>query len=217
MDKFEIKKYLYYGLVAVISLVVLIFVPMIGSDTELGFALPKTPAAWAIYIVTKLLIATLNVLIFYCFMEQAKINVRDNEDYKKANEILKKIRIKEIIPRSPNKWNTQQWTTKGVTIFLSTALSTIALTNAILTYDYMSLLTYLLVITMGVIFGILQMKSAEAYWTNEYYQYALYYQDLISQKKITKKEIDKCLQSMENNLEILKSKSDKTNQISNIS
>lgn len=217
MDKFELKKYLYYGLVVVISLVVLIFVPMIGSDAELGFTLPKTPAAWAIYIVTKLLIATLNVLIFYCFMEQAKINVRDNEDYKKANEILKMVRIKEIIPRSPNKWNTQQWTTKGVTIFLSTALSTIALTNAILTYDYMSLLTYLLVITMGVIFGILQMKSAEAYWTNEYYQYALYYEDFISQKKITKKEIDKCLHSMENNLEILKSKSDKTNQTSNIS
>ena len=36
-------------------------------------------------------------------MEQAKINVRNNEDYKKANEILKKIKIKEIIPRSPNK------------------------------------------------------------------------------------------------------------------
>lgn len=212
MDKFELKKYLYYGLVVVISLVVLVFVPMIGSDAELGFTLPKTPAAWAIYIVTKLLVATLNVLIFYCFMEQAKINVRDNEDYKKANDILKEIKVKEIIPRSPNKWNKQQWTTKGVTIFLSTALSTIALTNAILTYDYMSLLTYLLVITMGVIFGILQMKSAEAYWTNEYYQYALYYEDFISQKKITKKEIDKCLQSMENNLEILKSKSDKTNQ-----
>ena len=216
MDKFELKKYLYYGLVAVISLVVLVFVPMIGSDAELGFTLPKTPAAWAIYIVTKLLIAILNVLIFYCFMEQAKINVRNNEDYKKANEILKKIKVKEIIPRSPNKWNKQQWTTKGVTIFLSTALSTVALTNAILTYDYMSLLTYLLVITMGVIFGILQMKSAEAYWTNEYYQYALYYEDFISQKKITKKEIDKCLQSMENNLEILKSKSDKTNQTSDI-
>lgn len=45
MDKFELKKYLYYGLVAVISLVVLVFVPMIGSDTELGFTLPKTPAA----------------------------------------------------------------------------------------------------------------------------------------------------------------------------
>lgn len=41
-------------------------------------------------------------------MEQAKINVRDNEDYKKANEILKKLKVKEFIPRSPNKWNRQQ-------------------------------------------------------------------------------------------------------------
>lgn len=45
MDKFELKKYLYYGLVAVISLVVLVFVPMIGSEAELGFELPQTPAA----------------------------------------------------------------------------------------------------------------------------------------------------------------------------
>ena len=217
MDKFELKKYLYYGLIGVISLIVLVFVPMIGSDAELGFTLPKTPAAWAIYIVTKLLIAALNVLIFYCFMEQAKINVRDNEDYKKANEILKKLKVREFIPRSPNKWNRQQWTGKGLTIFISTILSTIALTNAILTYDYMSLLTYLLVLVIGIIFGILQMKSAEAYWTNEYYQYALYHQQQVENNKISIKEIDKCLQSMENNLEILKSKSDKTNQISDIS
>ena len=216
MDKFELKKYLYYGIIGVISLIVLVFVPMIGSDAELGFVLPKTPAAWAIYIVTKLLIAALNVLIFYCFMEQAKINVRDNEDYKKANEILKKLKVKEFIPRSPNKWNRQQWTGKGLAIFISTILSTVALTNAILTYDYMSLLTYLLVLVIGIIFGILQMKSAEAYWTNEYYQYALYHQQQVENNKISIKEIDKCLQSMENNLEILKSKSDKTNQTSDI-
>lgn len=45
MDKFELKKYLYYGIIGVISLIVLVFVPMIGSDAELGFTLPKTPAA----------------------------------------------------------------------------------------------------------------------------------------------------------------------------
>lgn len=45
MDKFELKKYLYYGLIGAISLIVLVFVPMIGSDAQLGFVLPQTPAA----------------------------------------------------------------------------------------------------------------------------------------------------------------------------
>lgn len=44
-NKFEIRKYLYYGLVGIISLIVLIFVPMIGSSTDVGFAFPKTPGA----------------------------------------------------------------------------------------------------------------------------------------------------------------------------
>ena len=177
VDKFEFKKYLYYGLIAVISLIVLVFVPMIGTEAELGFSLPNTTAGWLVYIVTKILIAILNMLIFYCFMEQAKLNVRDNEDYKKANEILKNSKQKDIIPRSPSKWNKQQYSTKGISLLVMTLISTIALTNAILSYDYMSLLTYVIVLTIGVIFGFLQMKFAEAYWTNEYYQYAIYHQE----------------------------------------
>ena len=51
-------------------------------------------------------------------MEQAKLNVKDNEYYKKANDILKEIKIKEITPRATNKWNTQQRTTKRDTNFL---------------------------------------------------------------------------------------------------
>ena len=217
-NKFDIRKYLYYGLVGVISLVVLIFIPMIGSEAGIGFNLPTTPAGWCIYVITKLLISILNMLIFYCFMEQAKINVKDNEQYKKANEILNRLKKKkDYKPRNPKKWESSQYRTKGITIFLSTAFSTIALTNAILKYDYVSLLTYLLVLIIGVIFGVLQMKLAEAYWTKEYYEYAIQYEEENKDKIINQKEIDKCLHSMELNLEILKNKSDETNQISNIS
>lgn len=43
-SKFDIRKYLYYGLVGVISLVVLVFIPMIGSEAGIEFNLPTTPA-----------------------------------------------------------------------------------------------------------------------------------------------------------------------------
>lgn len=78
-----------------------------------------------------------------------------------------------MLPKSPHKWVSQQYGKKGTTIFLTTALSSIALTQAILSFDYVSMLTYLFTIIMGLIFGVLQMKTAEDYWTDEYLQYAL--------------------------------------------
>ena len=48
-----------------------------------------------------------------------------------------------------------------------------ALTQAILAFDWISFLVYLFTITMGIIFGVLAMKNAENYWTQEYYDYAV--------------------------------------------
>ena len=171
MDK--VKQSLNYIIIGIVSLIALVFLPMLGSTVGLGWNIPNTTVGWTVWVAVKLIVATLNVLIFHCFMQQAKVNVKDNENYKRAREILVKQKEKEILPKSPNKWNSQQYIKKGSTIFITTGLSTIALTQAILTFDYVSMLTYLFTIVMGLIFGILQMKTAEEYWTDEYLQYAL--------------------------------------------
>ena len=171
MDK--VKQYLNYIIIGIVSLIALVFLPMLGSTVGLGWNVPDTTVGWVVWVAVKLIVATLNVLIFHCFMQQAKINVKDNENYKRAREILVKQKEKEILPKSPSKWNSQQYIKKGSTIFTTTALSTIALTQAILSFDYVSMLTYLFTVVMGLIFGILQMKTAEEYWTDEYLQYAL--------------------------------------------
>lgn len=50
------------------------------------------------------MVSIMNVLIFHSFMEQAKLNVKDNEDYKKANEILKIVKEANVKkPLSPTK------------------------------------------------------------------------------------------------------------------
>lgn len=170
LDKF--KLHLYYFIIGVISFISLVFLPMIGTKVGLGWNVPDTPVGWIVWVAAKLIIATINVLIFYSFMQQAKVNVKDNEKYKEALEILGRIKVKKYIPRSPTKWNRQQYGGKGVTIFLSTALATIAFTQALLTYDWIALIAYLFTIIMGIIFGILQMKMAEQYWTDEFYNYA---------------------------------------------
>lgn len=151
---------------------------MIGSTIGLGWNIPDTTVGWIVWVGSKIIVATLNVLIFHCFMCQAKINVKDNENYKKAREILIGVKLKEIKPRSPRKWNAEQYGKKGVTIFITSSLAVVALTQAVLRFDYISMLTYLFAIIMGLIFGILQMKTAEEYWTREYLEYALYRQEL---------------------------------------
>ena len=170
MDK--IKQWMYYFIIGIVSMIALCFLPMIGSDIGLGWNLPDTEVGWIVWVTIKVIVAVLNVLIFHCFMMQAKINAKDNEKYKEALEILRITKRKEYTPRSPSTWNKQQYGQKGVTLFITTALSTIALTQAMLTFDWMSMLTYLFTIIMGLIFGVMQMQTAEEYWTDEFWQYA---------------------------------------------
>ena len=176
---------MYYFIIGIVSLIALCFLPMIGSSVGLGWNLPNTFVGWVVWITVKLIVAVLNVLIFHCFMMQAKINIKDNERYIEAQSILRVNKVKEFIPRSPAAWNKQQYGTKGITIFITTGLSTVALTQAMLTFDWMSMLTYLFTIVMGLIFGIMQMKVAEDYWTDEFWQYA---QQIKRDLELAKKE-----------------------------
>ena len=169
----ELRQFVYYILIFVISFLVLVFLPMIGTDLTMDFKFPETPAAWVVFIVTKSITALVNVMLFYCFNQQALLNVRQDERYIKANEILGKCNIKkEYKPRSPREYNFKLYAGKGTSIFISSILSTFALSQAILTYDWISLLTYSLVITFGIIFGFISMYSGMDYWTVEFPLYA---------------------------------------------
>jgi uncharacterized membrane protein len=137
MDK--IRQFMYYVIIGVISLIALCFLPMIGSNIGLGWNIPNTTVGWIVWVAVKCIVAVLNVLIFHCFMCQAKINIKDNERYLEAQEILRKQDVKDYIPRSPADWTKKQYGSKGVTIFITTALSTIALTQALLQFDYITM------------------------------------------------------------------------------
>lgn len=171
MDR--VRQWLYYFLIGIISLIALVFLPMVGSEAGMAWDLPSTTIGWIIWVTVKLIVATINVLLFHCFMQQAKLNVKENPRYKEARDLLITVAPKLYKPRSPREFNRKEYSTKAVTIFITTALSTIALTQALLSFDYMSLLTYFFTILFGVILGILQMKKAENYWTVEFYDFAM--------------------------------------------
>ena len=167
------KQNMYYILIGIISFISVAFLPMVGSTVGLGWKLPDTPTGWVVWAISRLIIATINVLIFYSFMEQAKLNVAKDPHYIEATEILLKAKKADHTPRSPRKWQALQYGKRGTKIFISSAMSVVALGQAILSFDWVSMLAFIFTIAMGVVFGILQMKKAEAYWTDEFYRYAL--------------------------------------------
>lgn len=182
------KQYQYYVIISVISLVALFFLPMLGSSAGLAWALPSTFAGWVVYITSKLLVAILNILIFHCFILQGKVNIQDNEKYLEALRILAIYGIAEAArPRSPEEYHSAIYGKKGATIFITSLLSAIGLTQAVLTFDLISMLTYFFTVLMGVIFGILQMNQVEIYWTEEFYSYAKYIE------KTRREEVDEAM------------------------
>lgn len=214
----SLKQGMYYIIIAVISFISVVFLPMIGSTIGLGWKLPDTTAGWVVWGASRAIVATINVLLFHSFMEQAKLNVKDNEHYKEAQDILMKVKRKEHKPKSPAQWNAAQYGKKGVTIFLASAMSVVAIGQAVLSYDWATALAYLFTLGMGIIFGIMQMKKAESYWTTEYYEYALMKKSMEEeqqiaaeeempaeqtniQEQINKEEQQECSQSETKNLE----------------
>lgn len=159
----------YYIICAVTSLFALFFLPLAGSEAGLGWNLPDTPAGWVVFCTTRILVAGINMLIFHCFVQQGKVNISKNQKYLDALRKMDGANSPDIrSPRTPSEYYKEVYGKKGVAIFATSLLSSLALTQAVLTFDWMSFITYLFTITLGVIFGILQMKDSEQFWTEEF-------------------------------------------------
>lgn len=94
----------------------------------------------------------------------------------------------------PNEWTRKQYRGKGISLAITTLLGAVALTNAILAFNLVTMVTYLFTIIMGIIFGFIQMGTAENYWTGEYWEYAIYIRDQKeSQQTIVETQTNKIL------------------------
>lgn len=170
--KIKLRQNLYYCLIAASSFIALVFLPMLGTNMEAGWNLPHTRNGWVVFVTLRTIVSFLNVFIFAGFVNQGKLNVTDHPNYIKANQLMSKVENKEYIPRSPKKFNTKEYGQKGVMVFITTAASIVALTQAILSYDWEALLIYTITVIGSIIFGIFEMKKVEIYWTMEYLEYA---------------------------------------------
>ena len=171
MDK--VRQYLYYILIGVISFLALAFLPMLGSSQDISWGLPQTSAAWAVWIVSKVAASVLNVLIYHCFIRQGELNTRQNEDRQKAEKMLNKLdKNKEKKPIGPAKFLARQYIRKVPMIAASTFLSLLAFGPALLVFDFVVLIAYLFGVIISIVFGILEMKHVEEYYTVGLLEYA---------------------------------------------
>lgn len=166
---------LWYGIIGVLSFAVLVFFPMIGSGLPLNLNLPSTPIGWVVDIFSKLAVAAINICIFHSFMEQGKLNVSGFWKKLMADEILQRVkRVKTSIPLSPEQWMTREYKSKGISIAITSVLSCVVLSQVVLTFDIVVFISFLLTLLIGLVFGVMQLFKSETYWSQEYYEYALY-------------------------------------------
>ena len=61
---------------------------------------------------------------------------------------------------------------KKIIITVLTSMISIALTEALLKYNFTDLISYTIAMIMAVVFGVLNMADQEKYWVEEFYDYA---------------------------------------------
>lgn len=182
----------YYLIIAFVSLLSVVFLPMVNSSLQGGVVWPTTPMAWAIWIASRAAIALLNIIIFYCFTQQAVVNIKKELEYIRANELMQKLSSsKGLLPRSPHSFLIKEWLTKGTFIFLGSLASVIVLAEAVLSFDLTQFLSYIFTICLGVITGYLTMRKHESYWVTEYPAYADYMWDKYQEEQKKAEELKK--------------------------
>ena len=113
-------------------------------------------------------------IIFHSFIKQGKLNIKDNPEYLQALDILSSIKPKNTDKRAPSpaKYHASVYTKKGLSLIVSSFLSLMVFGEAILRLDYVALISYAITLIIGIVFGILQMKDEEYYWTSTFLTYA---------------------------------------------
>ena len=177
-------QYLYYFICALICLVVIIFVPMLGSPgITLAMLFPTTTAEWIVWGITKGATIGMNLMIFHCLVKQGEVNVSTHPNYLAAKDLLIKAEDKQAIPLSPAQYHATVYGKKMATLSLTTLMSLIGFGSAILTFSLAVFFAQLISVIIAVSFGLFQMKKEEIWYSEDYLRYAKYYTQKVKEQK----------------------------------
>lgn len=193
------KNYKNYGIIIVLTLVTVTVFPLLGTSVGMEARYPNTVVGWVVWAVIKIALCVDNIFIFQAFVDQAELNVQYEQRYIDAREIVRQYRIGKYNPMSPEERRKKMFS-KKIIITILTSLISIALTEAILRYNWADLIAYSLSMIMAIVFGILSMADQEKYWVEEFYDYAITIKEEEEAKEKQKQaEIEALKEEKENN------------------
>lgn len=188
----SIGVYRNYIIMALASLICVFFFPFLGSVINLELQLPNTTAGWIVFVMTKVSVAVINVLIFHCFVSQAKENVKEDPRYLEATKIMQEQEKKDGKLLSPKEFLGREYGIKGVSVFILSVLSAFSLSQALLQFDLLMMLTYIFTILGGIIGGWLEMGAVEEFWTFDYLMYAKDYRERLKNDQAELASVPAC-------------------------
>ena len=167
------EKYIYYALIVLLTLVGIVFLPLIGLDQngEINFNFPASVMGWIIWAVSKGAICVVNCLIFHFFVLQGKDNIRDDIRYIDGLKKLNKYKEKHKKIASPFRLERDAYLRKGGIVLLTTALSLLALPSLVLQFNIINFLSVLFSMIIALAFGVMAMKETERRWTEHLQEY----------------------------------------------
>lgn len=183
-----LSRYSYGICIAVIVWVALIFVPTLNTDGTVKLNIPNTPFELVAYILIRGLVAVMVFAIFVLFDMQGKNNILDDPAYLEAYNLLNSVEDTEYKPVSPKVYKLKTYGIKAISLSITTCLSAMVIMEMVLTYNWSYLMAYGMSMLTAVISGVMQMKKAEIYWTEEYPRWAHYIVKHLQEKQ-TKQEL----------------------------
>lgn len=168
------KQYFNYGVVVVVSLLVLMVAPALESAITGQLTYPTTAKGWIFWAIGRVAVTIINLVIFTALDRQSEINASNNENYLKARALLADNEAEQKIARSPKQIKAQTMLKKVPMIIFGSAASLVALSQIIFNYNLATLISYIFTVAMDIAFAIWHMIDKEVnYWSDEYLKYAL--------------------------------------------
>lgn len=185
MNKFRdyFKQYMYWGIIAFLAIVALVFLPMLDTSGAVRWGIPNTTLGWVSYIIIRCLVGVITFLIFISFDEQGKVNILNDERYITAYNKLYSVRNKKYIPMSPKEYKIKTRGIKGITLSFSMIVTAFIVVECALSYNYNVLLAYAITIFFSLIGGLFQMVKSSTFWVEEFPMWVDYYIESLDKEK----------------------------------
>ena len=181
----------------------LICLPMFDFSSESNEIIKWHNPEWYEWLFT-IISEVLTVTTFIGFSIQGKLNVKDDARKLEADRILGKLKIKEAKPQSPKSFESKAYISKGITVSITTIGTCLLVPVIAINFNVATLMSLAISSMTSIVFGILNMKRFEDYYTHEYVRYAEWKAEESKQvsTEVEDKEKKECLNLETKNLEI---------------